>query len=247
MFKKRPKRGSYPDVISDEVGNLIDDAKAIEVQTHAVEKALKRYIQSRREEVIRVEKLVSEVETALKEGASTDATAPTETKLEGGKKWLDIENKFNDVIQSVGLDPVHSFTKIFPELTATSHGYQRAATDFKRASEKLKTAQLKGKDTVAAQVKFDASKAAFEKQTTLLPQAYGELLSHRFEYHDLCLRAVLQAHGLYAEGMRTVTNVDDVDDASAGNSSLSPVEALDLREVDTLFAKLQDISIVGKV
>eukprot|EP00038_Savillea_parva_P002710 m.116844 g.116844 ORF g.116844 m.116844 type:complete len:276 (-) comp10931_c0_seq6:204-1031(-) len=191
MFKKksgRRVRGSVAEVVPDDATAAIEDAALIEQAAHAFEKSLKRFAACRRDEADKVQRIVS----VLPGERPPRAASPTGTNV--ASQWLRVEEGHNEMITHMALDPLRQFATVFPEVNGVAAGYIRAANDFRKAKDKLRQAELKGKDTHKAAQVVRVTEAEFDKLSKLVPHAFSELLKHRYEYFDEVLRGLLTAN-----------------------------------------------------
>eukprot|EP00038_Savillea_parva_P002712 m.116855 g.116855 ORF g.116855 m.116855 type:complete len:242 (-) comp10931_c0_seq8:190-915(-) len=239
MFKKksgRRVRGSVAEVVPDDATAAIEDAALIEQAAHAFEKSLKRFAACRRDEADKVQRIVS----VLPGERPPRAASPTGTNV--ASQWLRVEEGHNEMITHMALDPLRQFATVFPEVNGVAAGYIRAANDFRKAKDKLRQAELKGKDTHKAAQVVRVTEAEFDKLSKLVPHAFSELLKHRYEYFDEVLRGLLTANALYFS--RCMAVADSAREIRAPPSQDSNVDVEGTP--DELLARIRDISIVGK-
>eukprot|EP00035_Acanthoeca_spectabilis_P020509 m.433283 g.433283 ORF g.433283 m.433283 type:complete len:249 (+) comp17556_c0_seq1:3444-4190(+) len=241
MFKKkqtRRVRGSIAEIVPDEATACIDDVSVIEQAAHALEKALKRYAACRKDETDKVHRLVSVVPN--QDGSEpAGGRAATPQKSNAGQ-WARVEENHGEMLESIALEPLRNFAKVFPEVNGVATGYFRAANDYKKAKDKLRQAELKGKDPHKAAQVLKVAEAEFDKLSNLVPHAFSELLKHRYDYFDEVVRGLLKANAIYFH--RCVAIAEAIQEIEPP----PPQSGVDVSgSTHELLTRIRDISIVG--
>eukprot|EP00041_Stephanoeca_diplocostata_P002191 m.24293 g.24293 ORF g.24293 m.24293 type:complete len:268 (+) comp13044_c0_seq2:266-1069(+) len=243
--KHRISKGPAGDVIPGTLAKSIDDVTIMESKAHAMEKALKKYVYSRKEELTKAERLLAAVEDeATIVGISEDGTVSNGRVSEYGTRHINTERNFNQELERTAVNPTKTFCKIFPEVAGVTSAYARAAQDFKKASERHRMAEMKNRDTMKTKVALELSQSEFDRETARLPTAVQTLLEDRYLYFEACLHAAVQVETLHQQETLSVLEeasaafAEDVQ--SAGKSQMSGQD-----ELNALLDQIQGISIVG--
>lgn len=240
FFKKsrRKSNAGLGDLIPAPTMELIEDVDTMEEKAHLMQRALKKYATSRKDELSKANKLAKLADQLAKNyggnfGDDVDGLAA-------------LEKEFLKSVETTSLDPLKSYVKLFPKLSDATGSLIRAATAHKAATAKNK--KSRGAEQCAkTKAMVEKTKSDLELQLSRLPGGLADVLAKTQAYFATAACAALQGQAIYANAVDefiagTTWSGAETTDADAAEPS-SPQDCIAATEA--LLEQFGDISIVG--